>query len=105
VVGRGEGGGGVGIRFKAQADAFVVALQVQPNPSDGHAVVSVKIPEGVEHATIKVWDPIGRLVAEKPIAGGQPLVDLPTLQVSGLYVAVLYLDGVLAQTEKFQVVR
>jgi hypothetical protein len=83
----------------------MVALQVQPNPNDGHAVVAVRIPAGVEHATIKVWDPIGRLVAEKLIAGGQPLVDLPTLQVSGLYVAVLYLDGVLAQTAKFQVVR
>jgi len=83
----------------------MVAMQVQPNPNDGHAVVAVRIPEGVEHATIKVWDPMGRLVAEKAIVGGQPLVDLPTMRVSGLYFAVLYLDGVQAATGKFQVAR
>jgi len=92
-------------RHGAQGAEPLMALQVQPNPSNGQAVVSVMIPEGVEHASIKVWDPIGRLVAEKSIDGGQPLVDLPLLRVAGLYVAVLYLDGVLAQTAKFQVIR
>lgn len=82
-----------------------VFLQVQPNPSDGHVVVIVKVPEGVEYASIRVLDLLGRLVAEKPIAGGRPLVELPTLEVSGLYMAVLYLDGVRAGVAKFQVAR
>ena len=65
----------------------------------------LQLPEGMEHAELRVMDPLGRLVGQWRVGSGSPIVEYQPAHGSGLYIAGLYLQGQLAGHIKFQVQR
>jgi hypothetical protein len=81
-------------------------LDVMPNPSNGPVALAVRLPEGSEHGTVRVLDPLGRLVIEQSFTGNVQLIELDTKGLgSGVFAAQVKADGILVGTTKFEILR
>lgn len=82
-----------------------VGVRAYPNPSNGPVYLVVQLPEGTEAGSVRVLDPLGRLVVEKTFTGDVSIVDLDgTGLANGVYAAAAYADGIAIGTTKFEVV-
>lgn len=86
----------------------VELLAAYPNPSDGKqpVFVVVRLPEGMEQATLRVVDPTGRLVREETITRSAAIIELmPAELPNGLFAASLSAGEVQLGTAKFTIAR
>lgn len=91
-------------RVRNATSQEAIILEAYPNPTDGIAYVVCNVPEGVEHAMVRVHDLNGRLVAEQRIATGSAIVELNLSGApAGVYAAELELDGMRSGTVKLTV--
>lgn len=79
-------------------------MQVFPNPSQGIVNVAVQVPEGAEQATLRVLDPLGRVMHQRRLAAGTLQEELHLALPAGSYVAVVYLNESHAVNTWFQVI-
>lgn len=83
-----------------------VVVRVLPNPTAGEAVVAYTLPEGMEGATITLFDATGREVWRKAMTRSSGLEDLPaSLLLPGIYQVVLAADGFTLGSTKLVVIR
>ncbi len=83
-------------------------LAAYPNPSDGKQPVYmvVRMPEGMDQASLRVVDPAGRLVREVIISRNTSIIELlPSELTNGPYVAGLFAGELQLGAAKFMVVR
>ena len=77
-----------------------------PNPSRGPVYLVVKLPEGMEGGTVRVMDPLGRVVVEKAFSGREQIIDLPNAAMAtGFYTAGVFVDGIRLGTCKFEEIK
>lgn len=90
----------------SSGSAMPAMLEVHPNPSNGPVYVVVRMPEGAEDGTVRVMDPMGRLVLERNALERMQIIELTGKELaSGLYTLGLSVDGIQAATAKFEVIR
>jgi hypothetical protein len=83
-----------------------VQMQVQPNPSSGPIAVCLKLPEGMDGGTIRVVDPVGRLVYQVTFTGNAQIVEIDTRKMAnGVYLAEVEADGIQVGVTKFELAR
>ncbi len=90
------------------APAPIELLATFPNPSDGKQAVYlvVRMPEGMEQATLRVVDPLGRIVRDEVISRAAAIIELePGQLANGLYLASLFAGEIQLATSKFEVLR
>lgn len=81
-------------------------LTAYPNPSNGPLYLSYQVPEGVEHAEMRLYDAQGALQFVRQVAPQNGILEvLPKNLAAGLHVASLYLDGILVSTAKVNLLR
>lgn len=86
--------------------ANTCAKEVMPNPSRGPVALAVRLPEGSDQGTVRVHDPMGRMVMEQRFTGNVQLIELDTKGLgNGLFVAEVKADGILIGTTKFEILR
>ena len=90
------------------AQAPLQLLAAFPNPSDGRQPVYVvmRLPEGMEQATLRIADAAGRIIRDQLVAQRAAIVELEASTLTkGLYLGGLYADGVQLASLKFEIVR
>lgn len=83
-------------------------VRAYPNPANGKEPVYMvlRLPEGMDGADVRVYDPEGRLVHQTRVAQRTGIVELPAAELAnGLYAVQVTEDGVGLGASKFVVVR
>lgn len=83
-----------------------ILLQASPNPTSGPIVVSVQLPEGSDGGTLRIIDPVGRMVQAVPFRGTVQVVEMDASTLAnGLYAVAVDVDGIQLGVAKFEVAR
>ena len=81
-------------------------LAAYPNPTNGPIYLVYHLPDGVEHANIRIHDLSGREVDSKPLSNAMGVLELQTAPwAAGLYAAELDMDGHRATTIKLAIAK
>ncbi len=83
-----------------------ISMEVFPNPSNGPVYVVYEVPEGTQHAELRLLDLHGRTLQSMRIGDGPGVQEWSTNELApGLYVTELLLEGLASKQAKVVVQR
>jgi len=92
--------------WSSAAEHAPVLLQAYPNPSSGPVYIVYTVPEGAEHAELRLMDATGRWVYSQRMAPQNGIAEImPGHLAGGMHVAMLLCDGIRVGTTKLNLTR